>query len=91
VLVPEAAVVPFGGRILVTKVVDGRATPQPVTLGIRRDGLVQITEGLREGDVVITAGQMKAAPGTPVAVMPPGAAQGGSAQGGALSQRPAGG
>jgi membrane fusion protein (multidrug efflux system) len=86
VLVPEAAVTPFGGRILVTKVVDGRATPQPVSVGIRRDGLVQITEGLREGDIVITAGQMKAAPGTPVAVMPPG-----TAQGGALSQRPAGG
>jgi membrane fusion protein (multidrug efflux system) len=75
VLVPEAAVVPFGGRILVTKVVDGRATPQPVSLGIRREGMVQITDGLKEGDVVITAGQMKAAPGTPVAVIPPGGGQ----------------
>lgn len=72
VLVPEAAVVPFGGRILVMKVVDGKATPQPVSLGLRRDGKVQITEGLAEGDVVITAGQMKAAPGAAVAVMPPG-------------------
>ncbi len=75
VLVPEAAVVPFGGRILVMKVVDGKATPQPVTLGLRRDGKVQITEGLAAGDVVITAGQMKAAPGAAVAVMPPAAPQ----------------
>jgi membrane fusion protein (multidrug efflux system) len=72
VLVPEAAVVPFGGRILVMKVVDGKATPQPVTLGLRRDGMVQITDGLAEGDVVITAGQMKAQPGAAVAVIPPG-------------------
>jgi membrane fusion protein (multidrug efflux system) len=82
VLVPEAAVVPFGGRILVMKVVDGRAAPQPVTLGLRRDGLVQITEGLAAGDVVITAGQMKAQPGAAVAVIPPNAPQAGAPQGG---------
>ncbi|WP_291297477.1 efflux RND transporter periplasmic adaptor subunit [Elioraea sp.] len=84
VLVPEAAVVPFGGRILVMKVVDGKSTPQPVTLGLRRDGMVQITEGLAEGDVVITAGQMKAQPGAAVAVVPPAAQPG-------APPRPAGG
>lgn len=83
-LVPETAVVPFAGRILVMKVVEGRAQPAPVTLGLRRDGMVQVTSGLAPGDVVITAGQMKAQPGAAVAVIPP---QGG----GAAPPRPAGG
>jgi len=90
-LVPEAAVVPFGGRILVMKVVDGKAQPVPVTLGLRREGMVQITSGLAPGDIVITAGQMKAQPGATVAVIPP--ANGGGAGGGAPpgQPRPAGG
>lgn len=83
-LVPETAVVPFGGRLLVMKVVDGRAQPVPVTLGLRRDGLVQVTSGLAAGDVVITAGQMKAQPGAAVAVIPPQSAA-------PAGQRPAGG
>jgi membrane fusion protein (multidrug efflux system) len=74
ILVPEAAIVPFGGRMLVMKVVDGKAQPQPVTLGLRREGRVQVTEGLAPGDVVVTAGQMKLQPGAAVAVLPPEAA-----------------
>lgn len=74
ILVPEAAIVPFGGRTLVMKVVDGKAQPQPVTLGLRREGRVQVTEGLAPGDVVVTAGQMKLRPGAAVAVRPPEAA-----------------
>jgi membrane fusion protein (multidrug efflux system) len=74
VMVPEAAIVPFGGRMLVMKVVDGKAQPQPVTLGLRRGGKVQVTEGLAAGDVVVTAGQMKLQPGAAVAVLPPEAA-----------------
>jgi membrane fusion protein (multidrug efflux system) len=74
IMVPEAAIVPFGGRMLVMKVVDGKAQPQPVMLGLRREGRVQVTEGLAPGDVVVTAGQMKLQPGAAVAVLPPEAA-----------------
>ncbi|MFQ3622081.1 MAG: efflux RND transporter periplasmic adaptor subunit [Acetobacteraceae bacterium] len=74
ILVPETAVVPFAGRTLVMKVVEGRAAPQPVRLGLRRDGKVQVLEGLAPGDVVVTAGQMKLQPGAAVAVLPPEAA-----------------
>jgi membrane fusion protein (multidrug efflux system) len=74
IVVPEAAIMPFGGRMLVMKVVDGKAQPQPVTLGLRREGRVQVTEGLAPGDVVVTAGQMKLQPGATVAVLPPEAA-----------------
>jgi len=88
VLVPETAIVPFGGRILVMKVVEGRAQPVPVTLGLRRDGMVQVISGLAAGDVVITAGQMKAQPGAAVAVIPPSGAAGSGPPG---APRPAGG
>lgn len=74
IMVPEAAIVPFGGQLLVMKVVDGKAQSQPVTLGLRRQGKVQVTQGLAPGDVVVTAGQMKLQPGASVAVLPPEAA-----------------
>lgn len=74
ILIPETAVVPFGGRTLVMTVIDGKAEPRPVRLGQRRDGKVQVLEGLAPGDVVVTAGQMKLQPGAAVAVLPPSAA-----------------
>jgi membrane fusion protein (multidrug efflux system) len=74
VMVPETAIVTFGGRVLVMKVVDGRAQPQPVSTGIRQGGLVHVTQGLAPGDMVVTAGHMKLQPGAPVAVAAPPAA-----------------
>ena len=71
VMVPETAIVTFGGRMLVMKVVDGKAVPQPVAVGLRQGTLVRITDGLAAGDVVVTAGHMKLQPGAPVAVVPP--------------------
>ncbi|NQD35690.1 efflux RND transporter periplasmic adaptor subunit [Permianibacter sp. IMCC34836] len=71
-LVPEQALVPNadGSRTLF-KVVDGKVTVTPVTVGVRRNGEVEITEGLAAGDVVITAGHMKIQPGAAVTVIPP--------------------
>lgn len=71
VMVPETAIVTFGGRVLVMKVVDGRAQPQPVSVGIRQGRMVHVTQGLAPGDVVITAGHMRLQPGAPVAVARP--------------------
>jgi membrane fusion protein (multidrug efflux system) len=86
VVVPETAVVPMGTGTIVMVVADGRAQPRPVRVGIRRGADVQITEGLREGDVVVTAGHMKLQPGVPVMVAgqrPPGAPPGAPPPGGA--------
>jgi membrane fusion protein (multidrug efflux system) len=69
-LVPEAALVPQGTAQLVFKVVDGKAALVPVQPGIRRDGMVEILEGLAAGDVVVTAGQLKLRDGAPVAPLP---------------------
>jgi len=61
VVVPEEALVPQGGRQLIFKVVDG-ADGKKVSqrleakIGLRLPGKVEILEGLKAGDSVVTAG-----------------------------------
>ena len=76
-VVPEEAIVPKGSASLVVKVVDGKAEFVPVKIGRRRPGEVEIVEGLKVNDTVVTDGQMKLQPGAPVTVMgaPPAAAK----------------
>lgn len=69
VLVPEQAIVAFGNKQFVFKVVDGKVAQAPVTLGERRNAEVEITKGLAPGDVVVTAGQLKIRDGAPVVVV----------------------
>lgn len=66
VLVPEEAVMPLGTRQYVNLVVDGRVERRAVRLGRRRDGLVEIREGLDGSESVISAGWHKVAPGMAV-------------------------
>ncbi|HYD32862.1 MAG TPA: efflux RND transporter periplasmic adaptor subunit [Azospirillaceae bacterium] len=66
ILVPEQALVAFGKDQFVYKIVDGKATQAKVKLGERRNGEVEIVEGLVPTDVVVTAGQMKIRDGVPV-------------------------
>lgn len=76
-VVPEEAIVPKGNASLVVKVVDGKAEFVPVKIGRRRPGEVEIVEGLKVNDTVVTDGQIKLQPGAPVTVMgsPPPAAE----------------
>lgn len=69
--IPEEALVPRGEQLLVFKVVEGKAQPVPVKAGKRLKGMVEITDGLAAGDVVVTAGQLKLRPGVPVNVVTP--------------------
>lgn len=68
--IPEQAIVPRGSDQFVYKVVDGKAAQIKVQTGIRRDGKVEIVSGLSDGDVVVTAGQLKIRDGAPVKVLP---------------------
>ncbi len=68
-LAPEAAVVPQGEQFFVFRVVDGRAQRVPVTLGVRREGLVELIGDLRAGDRIITAGMRVQRDGQPVRVL----------------------
>ncbi len=85
-VVPEEAVVPQGERQFVIKVVAPSALPeltaklppdtqwvsqrQEVTLGVRRAGQVEITNGLAQGQSVVVAGQQRLQrDGTPVRIV----------------------
>ncbi len=59
VVIPEEALVPAGEQQFVFRIDAGKATRVAVRTGQRRDGRVQIVEGLRGGDQVVTAGQAK--------------------------------
>jgi membrane fusion protein (multidrug efflux system) len=68
-LAPEAAVVPQGDQFFVFRVVDGRAQRVPVTLGVRREGQVELISDLRAGDRIVTAGMRVQRDGQPVRVL----------------------
>ncbi|MCK5352069.1 efflux RND transporter periplasmic adaptor subunit, partial [bacterium] len=70
-MIPEQAIISRGGGQIVYKVVEGKVEEAAVTVGLRRRGQVEITEGLLPGDTVITAGQIKVRPGSPVKLAPP--------------------
>ncbi len=64
--VPEEALVPAGNDNYVFKVVEGKAQRAMVKIGQRRGPTVEIVEGLKAGDEVVTAGQLKLRDGVPV-------------------------
>jgi len=69
-LVPEQAIWPNGDQKMVYVVKDGVAKLVPVTLGVREPGEVEILTGLKAGDEVVTAGQMKLQDGAKVTTVP---------------------
>lgn len=68
-LVPEEAVFSVGGAQNVYRIVDGKAALVAVTLGQRKNGKVEIAQGLAAGDTVVTAGYQKLRNGAPVMVL----------------------
>jgi membrane fusion protein (multidrug efflux system) len=77
-MVPEEALMQDGDTRFVYTVVDGKAKKTAVKTGTRTPGFVQVTEGLKAGDVVVTAGQAKPMmrDGMPVRPLPPQGAPG---------------
>lgn len=67
-VIPARSLVPVLDGEQVYKVVDGKAVTIPVKVGIRMADSVQIIQGLASGDTVVTDGQLKLRPGTPVKV-----------------------
>ena len=95
VAVPEEALVPQGSRQYLFKVEDGpdgrpMARRLEARIGLRVPGKVEILEGLRPGDVVVTAGQARLTRGDvmPVRVIDLAQQAAGGASGGAKG-RPA--
>ena len=63
ILLQEEALVPQGNTQLVYLLDEGRVVIKPVKTGIRERGRVQVLDGVKPGDIVVTAGQMKLRPG----------------------------
>lgn len=70
-VVPEQVIVPQGDEQYVFKIVDGKAVRVKVTVGQRREGVVEIVSGLNPGDVVVSAGQLKLRDGASVTIAEP--------------------
>ncbi len=69
VVVPESAIVPRGTEKIVYAIENGKAVETLVTLGERREGLVEIVAGLKTDAMVVTAGQQKLRNGSPVEIV----------------------
>jgi len=67
-VVPEESLFPLGDDKYVYKVVDSKAMRQKVEIGQRREGRVEIVNGLAPEDVVVTAGVIKLRDGAPVSI-----------------------
>ena len=71
VVVPETALVPVGGEQFIFRVVDGKAVLTKVKIGQRRQGQVEIVEGLAHDAVIVTEGSVKLRDGAAVRTVPP--------------------
>jgi membrane fusion protein (multidrug efflux system) len=69
--IPEQALVPAGDDFYVFKVAEGKAIRTKVEIGQRQTGIVEITDGLANSDVVVTAGQIKIRDGSSVKATEP--------------------
>lgn len=71
-MIPEHALMPDGTRQFVY-VIDANnvAERREVTIGTRRPGFVEISEGLAEGDLVVIEGTMQVRPGGTVQILTP--------------------
>lgn len=51
------------------KIINDKAVPVTVKLGMRQQDMVEVTEGLAPGDIIVTDGQIKLRNGSPVKVV----------------------
>ncbi len=65
-VIPEEALVPEQARQFVYVVNGAKVAKREVTLGRREPGIVEITNGLAEGDIVVIEGTLKLRDGTAV-------------------------
>jgi membrane fusion protein (multidrug efflux system) len=79
--IPEQAIVPRGDSQFVFRIADGKVTQTKVTIGTRRNGRVEIVEGLSSGDTVVTAGHQKLRDGAGVKILGEAATDGNGAPG----------
>jgi len=67
-IVPEESLVPQGADNYLFRIVEGKANRVKVETGQRRDGKVEIVNGIGKDDEIVTAGQARLRDGTPVKI-----------------------
>ena len=66
-LLPEIAVVQVGEKTFVWRVgADGKVAQADVKIGVRRDGMAEVVDGLQTGDRIVVEGTGKLRPGSVV-------------------------
>ncbi|MCL5802183.1 MAG: efflux RND transporter periplasmic adaptor subunit [Gammaproteobacteria bacterium] len=70
-LIPEEALVSKGDEQFAYRIVEGKALQSKVKTGQRRNGKVEVLEGLSSNDTVVTAGQTKLHDGAMVMIVNP--------------------
>jgi membrane fusion protein (multidrug efflux system) len=91
-VVPEESLSPQGNDVFVWRVDGGKAVRTKVQTGLRREGKVEIVQGLSVGDAVVTAGQLRLQrDGQEVRVIDPSRPPGGPGGPGAAGAGPAAG
>jgi membrane fusion protein (multidrug efflux system) len=68
-VVPEEALVPEQGDVFVFVVQDGSVSKRKITTGQRSVGSVQVTDGLRAGELVVIEGTQKLREGASVSLV----------------------
>ncbi len=68
-VVPEEALQVEGGGVFLYVAQEGAAERRTVTVGLRRDGFAEITDGVAAGDIVITRGIQSLRDGSPIEIL----------------------
>lgn len=69
-MVPSQSIIPQARGKKVMMVLGGKAVLQDVTTGLRDSAMVEITQGLKPGDTILTTGLLTTKPGNPVKMNP---------------------
>ena len=67
-MVPEKSLIPQQDKHFVYVINDGKIEKRQVVIGLRRGGWVAISEGLKEGEQIVTEGIIKLRPNSPVTI-----------------------
>ncbi|MFW6334088.1 MAG: efflux RND transporter periplasmic adaptor subunit [Desulfosalsimonas sp.] len=62
-VIPEEALIPTRRGYMVYTIEDSRASGREVEIGLRRPGIVEITDGLEKGETIVQAGHISLAEG----------------------------
>jgi len=66
VLLAEEALIPLGERQFIFVVADGRAQRRAIGIGQRQNGMVELLDGVKPGELVIVRGTQRVRDGAPV-------------------------